>query len=229
MREPMGVHRPVQLLVSCALLGVGVGLLLDARLGSDGYSMLVSGLALATGLDFWIPNLVVGILLVLMAWARGRTPGLGTLAQPAVVGVVVSLTLRLLEGCAAASCAPTYAASVAGRWVELVVGLLVLSVGVAGYLATDLGAGPAEAAALAWDPPVPFRWSYSLVQLIGAGVGWSLGASLGPGTVLVIVAIGPLVARLQPRLTASAWQATPDIANGTDPDGPVPLPDHSGM
>ena len=225
----LSLRRTLQLLVSCAVLGIGVGLLLDARLGSDGYSMLVSGLALATGLDFWVPNLVVGVLLVAMAWGRGRAPGVGTLAQPVVVGVVVSLTLQVLEVCSAASCAPTYAASVAGRWIELLVGLLVLSVGVAGYLATHLGAGPAEAAALAWDPPVPFRWSYSLVQLIGAVVGWLLGASLGPGTVLVIVAIGPLVARLQPLLTAPGWLATPDITNGTGPEGPVPLPHHPGM
>ncbi|WP_372727328.1 hypothetical protein [Nocardioides sp.] len=215
------LRRGLQLVVSCAVLGVGVGLLLDARLGSDGYSMLVSGIALASGLDFWIPNLVVGVLLVLMAWLRGRAPGLGTLAQPLVVGTVVSWTLWLLDRASGAAWLSPYVESTAGRWLELLLGLVVLAAGVAGYLATELGAGPAEAAALAWDPPVPFRWSYSLVQLLGATVGWLLGASLGPGTVLVIVAIGPMVARLQPRLTAPGWRE-PLAHDGTDPEGPVP-------
>ncbi len=203
--------RATQLLVSCAVLGVGVALMLDARLGSDGYSMFVSGIALASGRAFWVVNLVVGVLLVLMAWARGRAPGPGTVVQPVVVGVAVSLTLSVLPG-------PT---SSAGRWGELALGFVVLCVGVAGYLATDLGAGPAEAAALAWDPPVPFRWSYSLVQLVGASVGWLLGASIGPGTVLVIVGIGPVVARLLPLL------GMPPPA-GTIPGGAVPADESAG-
>ena len=44
--------RVLQLVLSCVVLGVGVALLLDASLGSDGYSSLVSGLTLATGVPF---------------------------------------------------------------------------------------------------------------------------------------------------------------------------------
>jgi uncharacterized protein len=185
--------RVTQLVVSCVVLGVGVSLLLDARLGSDGYSMLVNGLSLTSGVEFWIVNTVVGVVLVALAWARGRRPGLGTLTQPVVVGVVVSLVLpRLPE--------PD---SLPLRWAELLAGFVVLCVGVAGYLAADLGAGPTEVAALAWDPPVPFRWSYSLVQVVGASVGWALGAALGPGTILVVLLIGPVVDRLMPLLSRS--------------------------
>lgn len=182
--------RLVQLVVSCALLGIGVALLLDARLGSDGYSMLISGASISSAVEFAVVNVVIGVLLVLLAWWRGRKPGVGTLIQPAVVGVAVSLTLAALPG-------PT---SYAGRWAELVLGFVVLCVGVAGYLAVDLGAGPAEGAALAFDPPVPFKWSYSVVQLVGSTVGWLLGASFGPGTLLVILLIGPCVDRLMPLL-----------------------------
>ena len=68
-----------------------------------------------------------------------------------------------------------------------------LAVGIAVYLGAHTGAGPAEAAALAWDPPVPFKWSYSLVQGGGALVGWLLGATIGVGTIAVIVVLGPAV------------------------------------
>ena len=80
---------------------------------------------------------------------------------------------------------------------------MVLAVGVAGYLGSRTGAGPTEAAALAFDPPVPFRWSYSAVQGGGALGGWALGAAIGPGTLVVIVLLGPavdLVARLVPAI-----------------------------
>ena len=64
--------------------------------------------------------------------------------------------------------------SVVGQSVLLVAAFPVLALGIAVYLGTHLGAGPAEAAALAWDPPVPFRWSYGAVQ---GRAPWSAGCS----------------------------------------------------
>ncbi|MEJ7635869.1 hypothetical protein [Aeromicrobium sp.] len=183
------VSQLVRLVVSCAILGVGVAMLLIAALGSDGYSTMINGLSLALDAKFWVVNLIVGVLFVAMAWARGLTPGLGTITQPIVVGFVVS---GLLDACAEPD----------NPWLRamlLALSFPVLAVGVAGYLAVDAGAGPTEAAALAFDPPVPFKWSYSVVQGGGALVGWLLGAAVGPGTVLVILLLGPLVDLLSAR------------------------------
>lgn len=178
-----GVVRYVQLLVACVVLGAGVAFLLEAALGSDGYSTLVSGVTIASGAPFWVINIAVGAAFIGMAWARGTRPGPGTVIQWVLVGVAVSAVMTVVPP----------VDSVEGRIGALVLALALLTVGVAGYLATDTGAGPAEAAALAWDPPVPFRWSYSLVQGGGALVGWLLGAAIGPGTVLVVVLLGPAV------------------------------------
>ncbi|MGA8045934.1 MAG: hypothetical protein WCA30_06670, partial [Dermatophilaceae bacterium] len=41
--------------------------------------------------------------------------------------------------------------------------------------------------------PVPFKWSYSAVQLLGAVAGWLLGGTVGLTTVVVIASLGPLV------------------------------------
>ena len=86
------------------------------------------------------------------------------------------------------------------RATFLVVAFPVLALGVAGYLGSATGAGPTEAAALAFDPPVPFRWSYTAVQCGGAVVGWLLGAAIGPGTLLVIALLGPAVDLLSRRV-----------------------------
>ncbi|MDO9380179.1 MAG: hypothetical protein Q7T56_15135 [Nocardioidaceae bacterium] len=173
----------LRLVVSCTVLGVGVALLLTAGLGSDGYSTMINGLSIGLEVPFWVVNLVVGVVLVGLAWARGLRPGLGTVLQPLVVGFVVSGLLGVLDQ--------------PGSWwlraVLLVAAFPVVAAGVAGYLAADAGAGPTEAAAIAMDPPVPFAWSYSLVQGGGALVGWLGGAAVGPGTLLVIALLGPLV------------------------------------
>jgi uncharacterized membrane protein YczE len=174
-------RRLVMLLLGCVVLGVGVGLFLTADLGSDGYSTLVNGISLATGLSFWIANTMVGVALVVLAALRRVRPGLGTVVQVVLVGVVVSAVLGLLD-------TPD---GLLARALLLAAAFPVLAVGIAVYLGSHTGAGPAEAAALAWDPPVPFRWSYSAVQGLGALVGWLLGATVGAGTVAVVVLLGP--------------------------------------
>lgn len=173
----------LRLVAHCAVLGVGVALLLTAGLGSDGYSTLVSGLSLALDVPFWVVNLAVAVVLVGLAWLRGVRPGLGTVVQPVVVGVTVSAVMSVVE----------QPESLLGRSALLAASFAVLAVGVAGYLAVGAGAGPVEAAAIALDPPVPFAWSYNLVQGGGALVGWLCGAAVGPGTILVIVLLGPMV------------------------------------
>ena len=175
--------RLLRLVVSCIVLGLGVGLLLLAALGSDGYSTFVNGMSIAFGVPFLVVNCALGVVLVAMAWWRGLTPGVGTVVQPVLVGATVSAVLAL---------SPTPQLLFV-RVVMLLVAFPVLVLGVAGYLGSGTGAGPTEAAALAFDPPVPFRWSYTVVQCGGALTGWLLGAAIGLGTLFVIVLLGPAV------------------------------------
>ncbi len=177
-------RRLLQLFAGCTILGIGVTMLLAPSLGSDGFSSLVNGISLATGMPFVVANLLVSIGFLAIAMVGGLKPGIGTLVQVLVVGGTVSLLLPVIQE-------PD---EMWARLLVLVLAFPVLATGIALYLGSHLGAGPAEAAALAWDPPVPFAWSYSVVQGGGALVGWQLGAAIGPGTLAVIFLLGPVVA-----------------------------------
>jgi uncharacterized membrane protein YczE len=158
-------------------------MLLTANLGSDGYSTLVNGVSIGAHIPFLASNMAISLVFLVIAATRKLWPGPGTLVQIVVVGFTVSWLLPVLD-------TPD---TVLGQALLLVAAFPVLAIGIAAYLGTHLGAGPAEAAALAWDPPVPFRWSYSAVQGLGALVGWLLGATIGPGTLAVIFLLGPSV------------------------------------
>jgi uncharacterized protein len=201
-------RRVSQLVLSCVVLGVGVALLLRAALGSDGYSTLINGLSLSLDVPFVAVNAVVGLVLVVLAWSRHVIPGVGTIVQPVVVGFTVSGVMSLVaepDGLLA-------------RGLMLAVAFPVLAVGVAGYLGSGTGAGPTEAAALAFDPPVPFRWSYGIVQGGGALTGWLLGAAIGMGTILVIVLLGPMVHLMSRQVRAFRLPAT-SVVPGRRPSG----------
>ena len=191
-------RRVAQLVLSCVVLGVGVALLLRAALGSDGYSSLINGLSLSLDVPFVAVNAVVGLVLVALAWSRHVIPGLGTIVQPVVVGFTVSGVMSLVaepDGLLA-------------RGLMLAVAFPILAIGVAGYLGSGTGAGPTEAAAIAFDPPVPFRWSYGIVQGGGALTGWLLGAAIGVGTILVIILLGPMVDLVSRQVRAFRLPAT---------------------
>ena len=158
-------------------------MLLTADLGSDGYSTLVNGISRSTGVSFMVCNLAVSAVFLALAAVRRLFPDIGTVVQVVVVGFTVSVLLDVLQ-------TPD---ALAGRSAYLVVAFPVLAAGIAAYLGSNLGAGPAEAAALAWDPPLPFKWSYSCVQGGGAVAGWLLGAAIGPGTLAVVFLLGPAV------------------------------------
>jgi uncharacterized membrane protein YczE len=182
------VGRVVQLVASCAVLGLGVGLVLTAGLGSDGYSSLINGFALSTGASYWAVNWLIGSMGVAFAWSRAVRPGLGTLCHPLVVGVTVNLVLD-------ATSAPT---SAVARVLLLLLGTFVLAAGVAAYLEAGFGAGPFESVALAMRP-IPFRIAYIVLQAAGAVAGWTLGASIGVGTLIIVIGVGPLASTLQRR------------------------------
>lgn len=169
-------------------LGLGVTLLLSSRLGSDGYSMLLHGTSLALDVLFVWATVGVACVMVAIGWLRGMRPGIGTLVQPTAVGITVSLAL------------PHFPETEALAWriVQFGGGFLVLCLGIAAYLAADLGTGPAEIVARAFDPPFPFVWFYSAMQVVFALVGWQLGADLGVGTLLASFAVGPVVGALSP-------------------------------
>lgn len=179
------------------LLGVGVALTLLADLGSDGYSMLVHGFSIFSGLPFWLANIIMAAVFLALAALRRVIPGIGTIVQIGVVGVTVNILLATVTG-------------PGGLWARVgltLVALFVLALGIALYLGANLGAGPMEAAGLAWDPPLPFRWSYSVAQLTTAAVGWLMGATFGLTTIIVIFCLGPLVDLISRRLGLDVRQS----------------------
>ena len=139
----------------------------SCRLGADGYSNFVYGLALTTGLPFVAVNVVVALAFVVLAWVRGVRPGLGTIAQVVVVGWSSRRARR-----------PPRARAWWARLLVGLVGLPVLATGIATYLGTHLGAGHGGRAG--WDPPLPFAISYNAIQLLTALAGWWLGVPPAP-------------------------------------------------
>jgi uncharacterized membrane protein YczE len=185
-------RRLAQLYVGLALYGLSMALLVRSGLGVMPWDVLHQGLARHLGGTIGGWSIVVGAL-VLVAWVPLRErPGLGTVSNVVVIGVAVDAALAVLTEPSAMPVRVAFAAA----------GVALNAVATAAYVGARLGPGPRDGLMTGL-----VRRTGRSVRLVRTGIevavvlaGWALGGTLGVVTVLYVLAIGPLVHVLLPRL-----------------------------
>jgi uncharacterized membrane protein YczE len=201
-------RRLVQLYAGLALYGASMALIIRSTLGNMPWDVLHQGLSTRIGWSIGVVSIVVGAL-VLLAWIPLRQrPGLGTVSNVVVIGLAVDATLAAVP-------AP---GSLPLRVGLLVAGVLLNAVATAAYIGVHLGPGPRDGlmTGLVRRTGGSVRLVRTSIEVAVVATGWLLGGTLGLGTVLYAVAIGPLVQALLPPLSVSlASPPTPTAAAPT--------------
>lgn len=174
------------LALGLALFGAGEALVVAAGLGNSPWTVLAEGLAVHTPLGVGSATVAVSMV-VLLAWIPLRQrPGLGTIANAVMVGWVLGLVLAALgelDGTAV-------------RVAGLLGGIGLVGLGSGFYLGAALGPGPRDGLMTGihrrsgW-PVAAVRGS---IELSAVGVGATLGGTVGIGTLVFAVLVGPAVA-----------------------------------
>lgn len=176
--------RLLRLTVGLVLFGAGDGVLVHSALGNSPWTVLAEGAAEQVGAAIGITTIVISFLILLLWIPLRQRPGLGTLLNAVVIGVMIDVTLRLLgEG----------SEQLAVRLVEIPVAIALVSVGSGLYLTARLGPGTRDGlmAGLALRTGASIRVTRSLIELTACAVGVALGGTLGVGTLAFALLIGP--------------------------------------
>jgi uncharacterized membrane protein YczE len=194
-------RRLTQLLVGLALYGVSLALVLRAGLGLAPWDVLHQGLA--RHLDATVGQMVIAVsFVVLLLWVPLRErPGFGTFANAALVGVFVDLTLLVLDP----------ARAWPARVLLLLGGVLLNGLATALYIGASLGPGPRDGlmTGLVRRTGHSVRLVRTLIEVGVLAVGFLLGGTVGVGTVLYAVAIGPIAHALLPLFTIASRRVEP--------------------
>lgn len=174
-----------QLIVGLVLFGVGCAVMVDAGIGLDPWTVFAEGVSKNTGIGIgWVVS-ITGFLVLLLWIPLRQRPGVGTVANILVVGAAMQFSLPLL--------------GTPDHWLARVVMFLAgtVLVGVASgiYIGARLGPGPRDGLMTGihqrWGWPI---WAGRLgVEATVLVTGWLLGGTVGLGTVLFAVLIGPIV------------------------------------
>ncbi|MBL1096642.1 membrane protein YczE [Streptomyces coffeae] len=178
------VRRLTQLYIGLVLYGASMGLQVRATLGLDPWDVFHQGIAKRVPLSFGTVMIVVGAAVLLLWIPLRQRPGLGTVSNVLVVGPAVDATLWLV---------PT-PETPAVRIPLLVFSIVLCGAATGLYISARFGPGPRDGLMTGLHE----RTGRS-VRLVRTGIevavlvtGFVLGGSVGAGTVLFALTIGPL-------------------------------------
>lgn len=184
------------LLVGVALVGAGVGMMLDSGFGVSPGDVLFSGLAHATGWSVGAVVVVSYSVMVAVTFPVGVRPGPGTLACVLLIGPSVDL---MRTAGASFEVTTWSAAALVGWWV---CGFTLFTLGVVGLFAADLGVSPYDQLTKALAKMTSQSLGFARFAVDGtffvAGV--ALGGSWGVGTVVLLLLVPLALNRVLPQV-----------------------------
>ncbi|MEW2358670.1 hypothetical protein [Spirillospora sp. NPDC029432] len=205
-------RRLFQLYAGLALYGFGIALQVASTLGNDPWDVFHEGLARRFGLSIGLWIIIAGAV-VMLAWIPLRQrPGIGTISNVLLVGAFADLFLWLLPD----------PGSTAARWAYLVTAVLAGGIATGSYIGAGLGPGPRDGLMTGLAARGhSIRVVRTGIELAVLAVGWLLGGTVGVGTVLYALAIGPLAHVFLPLLEIKKPEPDPEQA---PEDAPQPVP-----
>ena len=192
MVADMSAKRLARLYAGLAGFGISLALMVRARLGLGPWDVLHQGIARHLGVQIgWVTIAVSG--LVMLAWIPLRQrPGLGTISNAVIVGLVVNGALDVLP--------PPRALAWRAAWLAAGIGLNALAT--ACYIGAGLGPGPRDGLMTGLAARGhSLRAVRTVIELSVLVIGIVLGGNCGVGTLAYALSIGPLTQLLLPRLT----------------------------
>ncbi|MEY2741337.1 MAG: YczE/YyaS/YitT family protein [Ilumatobacteraceae bacterium] len=184
-------ERLVRCIAGLAVFGVGISLQMEAGLGSPPWDVFHQGVSARTGVSVGRVIILTGACLMLLWIPLRQRPGLGTVLNAIVIGLVADVVLGALET----------PASLAVRIAMMVVGILVTGFGTGLYIGSALGPGPRDGLMTGIAARGPsIRLARTAIEVTVLLIGWRLGGTLGIGTLLFALSIGPVAQYFLPRL-----------------------------
>jgi uncharacterized membrane protein YczE len=185
MARDLRARRLIQLFIGLLLYGLAGALQVRSALGLDPWDVFHQGVARHLGLGIGTVVILVGAA-VLLAWIPLRQrPGFGTLSNVVLIGVSMNASLMWLPR-----------VNLLGwRIADMLAGVVLCGVATGMYIGANLGPGPRDGlmTGLSRRTGRSIRLTRTALEITVLTVGWLLGGTVGVGTVVFALGIGPLV------------------------------------
>lgn len=193
LREGRLLRRFSQLLLGLVAYGTSMAFLIRSNIGAMPWDVLSLGLTRHWGLTLGTWTIVVSIIVVLLWIPLRQPPGIGTICNIFVIGFSVDVALVMLRPVTTLGVQVAY----------MLIGVVLNGLATAAYVGVRLGPGPRDGlmTGLTKRTRLPLFLVRTCIEVAVVITGWILGGTLGVGTFVYALLIGPLVHRLLPVFT----------------------------
>ncbi len=165
-------------------MAIGIVANLYASLGTSPWGVFHVGLTIITTLTLGQITQIVGLVIVLLSWLLGFSPGFGTFANMITIGFFIDLVIYW-------EIIPTQT-QIGFQILQLISSIIILGAGVFLYLKAQLGAGPRDGLMVALTAKFNKPVSHIRVpmDIIVSILGYLLGGPLWIGTIITALTLG---------------------------------------
>ena len=189
-------RRLVQLYAGLLLYGLSMALQVQALLGLGPWDVFHEGVAEHTGLSFGTVVIITSVAVLLLWIPLKQKPGLGTISNVIVVGLAADLGLAIIPE----------SHNLALQVLMLAAGVGLNAVAGAAYLGANFGPGARDGLMTGFVrlTGASVGKVRTTIELSVMAIGFLLGGTVGLGTIVYALSIGPLLQWMIPTFRAPA-------------------------
>ena len=178
------IRQLIQVFSGTSLIGIGISLNYLANLGLGPWGVFHDGLSKTLGISYGRTIIITGVAVMLLWIPLKQKPGLGTIVDIFLVGIVADLIILNFE----------LSDSIFLSLTLIAFGIILIGAGTAIYVGADLGAGPRDGVRVGLETiGLKIGTARNLIELFAFLTGWLLGGLVGYVTILFVIGIGPVV------------------------------------
>ena len=183
------IRQFIQVFSGTSLIGVGISLNYLANLGLGPWGVFHDGLSKTLGISYGRTIIITGVAVMLLWIPLKQKPGLGTIVDIFLVGIVADLIILNFE----------LSENIFLSLTLIAFGIILIGAGTAIYVGADLGAGPRDGVMVGLETlGLKIGTARNLIELFAFLTGWLLGGLVGYVTILFVIGIGPVVQMVLP-------------------------------
>lgn len=177
------MRRLIQLYAGLLMYGISASMLLLAGLGVDPWDVLHQGLSRRLGLGVGTWAIIVSVFVLLLWIPLRQRPGFGTISNLLVVGLTIDAILATVPA----------VHGLAARMLVMFGGVVLNGIATGAYIGAGLGPGPRDGLMVGIaGRGHSIRVVRTCIELTVLLTGWLLGGTVGIGTVVYALGIGPI-------------------------------------
>ena len=183
------IRQFIQVFSGTSLIGIGISLNYLANLGLGPWGVFHDGLSKTLDISYGRTIIITGVGVMLLWIPLKQKPGIGTIVDIFLVGIVADLIILNFE----------LSDSIFLSLTLIAFGIILIGAGTAIYVGADLGAGPRDGVMVGLESiGLKIGTARNLIELFAFLTGWLLGGLVGYVTILFVIGIGPVVQMVLP-------------------------------